>query len=179
MSVPEFSRCYRIDTLGSAPRAVSIEAGEEERAALARRFALAGIAALSADAELSRSGDRVVAQGVVRASVTQSCVATGEPVDSAIEEPFRIVFSPHPQASGPEEEVELSEGELDTVFYDGGAVDLGEAAAETMSLALDPFPRSPAAEAALRKAGVKSEEEARVEASPFAGLVALKGKLEE
>jgi uncharacterized metal-binding protein YceD (DUF177 family) len=46
-----------------------------------------------------------------------------------------------------------------------------------MSLALNPFPRSPHAEKALREAGVKSEEEAQREASPFAGLAALKDKL--
>ena len=175
MSAPEFSRLYRVDTLGAAPRSVAIEAAEEERAALAGRFALQAVAALSARAELSRSGEAVTAAGTVRARVVQSCVATGEPVEAAVEEPFRIVFRPHPDA-GPEEEIELSEGELDTVFYDGGAIDLGEAAAETMSLALDPFPRSPAAEAALREAGVRSEEEVRAEASPFAGLAALKDK---
>ena len=46
---------------------------------------------------------------------------------------------------------------------------LGEAVAET--LALDPFPRSPAAEEALRQAGVLQEEEARAAASPFAKLL--------
>ena len=177
MSAPEFSRLYRIDALGTAPRAVAVEASEEERAALARRFGLQRIAALAADAELSRSGATVTAAGTVRARVTQSCVATGDPVEASVEEPFRIVFTPHPEAAGPEEEIELSESELDTIFYDGGAVDLGEAAAETMSLALDPFPRSPAAEAALREAGVKSEEEARADSSPFAALKELKDKL--
>ena len=178
MSGSEFSRLFRIDTLGPSPRAVTIGAGEEERAALARRFALRAIGALAAEAELSRSGEAVTAAGTVRARVTQSCVATGEPVEAAVEEPFRIVFRRHPEVGGPEEEIELSESELDTIFYDGAAIDLGDAVAETMSLALDPFPRSPAAEAALREAGVRSEEEARAEASPFAGLAALKGKLE-
>ena len=53
--------------------------------------------------------------------------------------------------------------------------EIGEAVAQTLLLALDPYPRSPAAEAALREAGVKSEEEASVEASPFAALKGLKG----
>ena len=52
---------------------------------------------------------------------------------------------------------------------EGGAIDLGEAAAETMALALDPFPRAAGAEAALRAAGVLSEEEARP-ANAFAAL---------
>lgn len=175
---PEFSRTFRVDTLGSSPRQVSIGADEGERAALAERFGLVGISALSAEADLVRSGDTVRASGTVRAQVTQSCVATGAPVEAEIEEEFEIEFRPHPEAEGPEEEIELSGSELDVVFYDGAAVDLGEAVAETVSLALDPYPRSEAAEQALREAGVKKEEEARAEASPFAALGPLRDKLE-
>ena len=175
----EFSRPYRIDTLSAAPREVTIEAGPAEREALARRFELLAIASLAADASLSRSGEEVVATGILRAEVTQSCVASAEPVQERVEEPFRITFRPQPKTLSAEEEIELSEGELDVVFYEGGAIDLGEAAAETLSLALNPYPRSPAAEAALREAGVKTEEEARTEASPFAALAALRDKLKE
>ena len=176
-AAPEFSRTFRVDTLGTAPRSVAIGADEPERAALADRFGLVSIAALSAEANLVRSGETITASGTVSASVTQSCVATGEPVEESVEEPFRIEFRPHPQAGGAEEEIELSGSELDVVFYDGAAVDLGEAVAETVSLALNPFPRSPAAEEALRQAGVRSAEEAKIESSPFAALGALKDKL--
>jgi uncharacterized metal-binding protein YceD (DUF177 family) len=174
---PEFSRPVRVDTLGSAPRPLSIEANEAERAALARRFELIGVGRLSAEAELSRHGEIVRGRGTLSASVTQSCVATGEPVPAKVEEAFAIEFRPQPEGGNPDEEIELSEGELDVVFYPGGAVDLGEAVAETLSLALDPFPRAPEAETALRQAGVKSEEQAKADSSPFAGLAALKDKL--
>jgi uncharacterized metal-binding protein YceD (DUF177 family) len=173
----EFSRSVRIDTLGSAPRAVSIEAHEAERTALAKRFSLEAIHSLAANAELVRTGEAVRATGRVTAAVVQSCVATGEPVEEQVAEDFTIEFRPHPQVGSPDEEIELSEGELDVVFYDAAAVDLGDAVAETVSLALNPFPRSPEAETALREAGVKSEQEAKAEASPFAGLAALKDKL--
>jgi uncharacterized metal-binding protein YceD (DUF177 family) len=175
-AAPEFSRPQRIDSIGPGRRDVAIAAEDAERAALARRFGLVAIHSLSAEAALTRSGDTVIASGTVHAAVEQACIATGEPVAETIEEPFRIEFRPHPVTEA-EEEIELAEGELDTIFYDGAAVDLGEAVAETVSLALDPYPRSPAAEAALREAGVRSEEEARAEASPFAGLAALKDKL--
>ena len=42
-----------------------------------------------------------------------------------------------------------------------------------MALALDPFPRGPGAEAALKVAGVISEEEA----GPFGALAGLKDRL--
>ena len=176
----EFSRTYRIDTIGGTPRQVSIAADAAEREALARRFHLIGIERLSAEATLIRSGETVTAVGKASASVTQSCVATGEPVPAIVDENFRIEFRPPPDgAPSADEEIELSEGELDVVFYDGSAVDLGDAVAETVSLALDPFPRSSQAEQALRAAGVKSEEEVKAESSPFAALAALKDKLAE
>ncbi len=175
----EFCRLYRLETLSAEPIRAAIEAAGAEREALARRFGLVSLDALSAEAELRRAGDAVTAAGRFRARVVQSCVGSGEPVEAEVAEDFRVDFQPLPAESKPDEEIELGEGELDVVFYEGGAVDLGEAVAQSLLLALDPYPRSPAAEAALREAGVKSEEEARIESSPFAALAALKGKLEE
>jgi len=177
--VNEFSRLYRLDGLSAEPCRVEIEAGPAEREALARRFGLVAVDSLAAEAELRRSGEAVTAAGRLRARVTQSCVASAEPVEAEVNEDFRVDFRPLPADARPEDEIELGEGELDVAFYEGGAIDLGEAAAQTLLLGLDPYPRSPAAEAALRDAGVKSEEEARIQSSPFAALKALKGKLED
>jgi hypothetical protein len=49
--------------------------------------------------------------------------------------------------------VELGEAELDVMFYDGATIDLGEAVAQTLALHLDPYPRSPDADDALKEAG--------------------------
>ena len=165
---PEFSRPVRVDTLGNTARALSIGANEEERAALAKRFGLIGIERLSAEASLTRSGDEIRAVGTLSAAVTQSCVATDLPVPETVEEEFEILFRPQLETSA-EEEIELSESELDVVFYHGASIDVGDAVAETMSLSLDPYPRSPEAETVLKQAGVKSEEEA-APVSPLAGL---------
>lgn len=170
----EFSRPFRLDSLSVEPRSVLIEAEPAEREALAARFELVAVDALAAEARLVRRADAVEATGLLRAKVTQSCIATTEPVEAEVEEAFRVEFRPLPDARA-DDEVELDGQELDVIFYDGGTIDLGEAAAQTLALALDPYPRSPAAEAALRDAGVKSEEEARLESSPFAALKALKG----
>ena len=175
MTRAEFSRPVRVDGLGAEPRAMSIAAEAEERGALARRFGLVEIASLSADASLTRSGGEVKAKGRLRAEVVQSCVATSEPVGARIDEPFDIVFRPLPTEARPDEEVELSEGELDVVFYDNAAIDLGEAVAETLALSLDPYPRAPGSEEALRAAGVKREEEA----GPFAALASLRDKMKK
>ena len=170
----EFTRPVGIDTLGSTPRQIAVEANEAERTALARRFSLVAIDRLAADLSLVRTGESVTAWGTVHAVVTQSCVASGEPVEATIDAPFEIRFSPEPESHpGSDEEIELSEAECDVVFYDGVALDVGEAVAETLALNLDPWPRAPGADEALREAGIKSEEEA----GPFAALAGLKEKL--
>jgi uncharacterized metal-binding protein YceD (DUF177 family) len=171
MSASEFSRPHRLDQIGAGESRVSVTAEPEERAALAARFGLVSVEALGADYALRRDAAGIIATGHLSARVVQSCVVTEEPLAAGIEENFTIRFVPEPEDGA--EEVELNEDECDTVFYTGSAIDLGEAAAETLVLALDPFPRSPSAEAKLKEAGVLSEEEA----GPFGALAALKDKL--
>lgn len=169
---PELARPIRFDTLGEAPRDIAITADEAERAALARRFGLIALDRLTAEVRLHREGRAVFAEGRLAAAVIQPCVATGEPVPAEIDEPFRLRFLPEDLIGGGEE-IELSEEDCDTIPFDRGLVDIGEAVAETLALALDPFPRAPGADAALKAAGVLQEGEA----GPFAALKALKDKM--
>lgn len=172
MTGPEFSRPVALDSLGSAARQMSIEADEGERAALARRFDLVALDRLAAEARVWREGEDVRVEGRIDAKAVQSCVATAEPVPTIVDVPFDLVFR-QTRDERSDEAVELGESELDIVFFDGGAIDLGEAAAETLALSLDPFPRAPGADSALRAAGVKSEEEA----GPFGALAELRDRL--
>ena len=94
------------------------------------------------------------ATGRLKAALEQACVATGEPVPAHVDEAFEILFVPEPKAGRPDEEIELGADDLDTMFHDGSAIDLGGAIADTLALALDPYPRSAGAEAALKEAGV-------------------------
>ena len=166
---PEFSHVLRLDTIGDG-REVTLAADERERAALAKRFGLVAVARLEARFRLEREGAAVLATGRVEAAVTQACSLSGEPIAARVDEPVRSRFV-EDDAAG--EEVGLSEDDLDTLPIDGGAIDLGEAAAETMALALDPFPRAPGAEEALRAAGVLGEDEV----GAFSALAALKDRL--
>jgi len=171
MNENEFSRPVRLDSLGAGERTVAITAEPAERDALARRFGLVAIDRLEAETHLSRDGAIVRLRGTLTAEVTQSCVATGESLPAALSDAFTLRFLPAEQAPADgAEEIGLTEEDCDTLFYEGGAVDIGEAVAETMILALDPFPRSPDADAVLRAAGVLQEGET----GPFAALKALK-----
>jgi uncharacterized metal-binding protein YceD (DUF177 family) len=142
---PEFSRRFALDTIGTAPRDVAIEADVEERAALARRFGLVALDHLGATATLVRDGLGIAATGRFAAGVIQICVVTGDPVPAALSEDFTLRFIDAALLASDAEEIELSDADCDVIECDGGAVDLGEAVAQSLGLALDPFPRSPAA----------------------------------
>jgi len=147
-------------------------ADDVERRAVAERLALVTLDRLEASVVLERNGALIRAAGHIRASLEQACVATGEPVRETVDEPFELVFMPEPEANRPDEEIELSKDECDTIFYEGGSMDLGSAIADTLALTIDPYPRSEGADAALRQAGVLSEEQA----GPFAALAKLRKK---
>jgi uncharacterized metal-binding protein YceD (DUF177 family) len=169
-----FAHQLRLDQIHEGER-LDIVADEEERKAIANRLGLLSLGRLDAHVTLSRIGEVVRVEGRLQAAVDQSCVITGEPVGAHIDEPFAIIFTPEPQTGGHDEELELGEADCDTVFYDGAVIDLGGAIADTLALSLDPYPRSAGADAALKEAGVLTEEQA----SPFAALAALKGKGEQ
>ena len=136
-------------------------------------WACSSLDRLEAHAVLSRDGQKVRANGRLKAALDQACVATGEPVPAHIDEPFELLFVPEPKVGGRMKRSNWAEADLDTMFHDGSAIDLGSAIADTLALSLDPYPRSAGADAALKEAGVLSEEEA----GPFAALAALKGKV--
>jgi len=163
-----FAHQLRLDRVRDGER-LDLVADEAERGAIAKRLDLASLDRLEAHVCLERTGDVVQATGRLVASLDQSCVVTGESVAAHVDEAFALTFVPEPVA-GPDEEVELGQGDLDVVFHDGAAIDLGGALADTLALSLDPYPRSAGAEAALKEAGVLSEEQA----GPFAVLAKLR-----
>ena len=164
-----FAHRLRIDQIRDGDR-LELVADEAERRSVAERLRLERLTCFEAHAVLSRKGDLVRAQGRLMAALDQSCVVTGEPVAAHIDEPFEIIFTPEPVSSGADEEIELGESDCDVVFHDGSTIDLGGAIADTLGLSVDPYPRSAGADAALREAGVLTEEQA----SPFAALAQLK-----
>jgi uncharacterized metal-binding protein YceD (DUF177 family) len=165
----EFGEPLNLDRIRSGDH-IELAAGDAERKGIAERLRLVSLDRLEANATLERDGDRVRAEGRLRASLEQSCVATGEAVAEHVDEPFAVVFLPEPGAARPDEEVELTEEDCDVAFYDGGSICLGDAIADSLALAMNPYPRAPGAEARLKDAGVISE----AEAGPFAALARLK-----
>ena len=168
----DFAHRLTLDRIRDGDR-LDLVADAEERARIAERLDLASLERLDAHVVLHRDRDVVRASGRVKAALEQRCVATGDPLAARVDEAFDLRFIPEPVVPGGDAEFELGADELDTLFHDGQAIDLGSAIADSLALGLDPYPRSARAAEALRAAGVLSEEEA----GPFAALAALKDKL--
>lgn len=166
---PEFSHIHKLDTLPPAGKMVKIEADEAERAALAKRFGLMRLDSLTAQYKLTRLASGVEAEGELAASGAQVCVVTAGEAPFTLTEPFRLLFTTDGHQS---DEVDLEDGDLDSLPIEGGGIDMGEAVAQSLALALDPYPRSPEADAVREKLGISSEDD--VVTGPFAALAALK-----
>ena len=172
MNDPEFSL---IVTLADAAhgRTLLVEADTETRARVAKRLALVALDRFTITGEVRAIAGGLGAKGEVQAHVVQACAATDLPVPATIVEPFDLRFLRDVDAPvGEDEEIEIGSDDLDLLPLEGDRADLGEAAVQTLSLALDPFPRHPDADRILAEKGVLSEEAA----GPFAALAKLRGK---
>lgn len=135
-----------------------IEATAAERAALAERFDVVAIERLVADVKLDRHGEEVAASGRLEAELVQNCGISGEDFPVRIDEPVSVRFVPEVAHSVPDEEIELSENDLDEIEYTGGAFDLGEAIAQSLGLAIDPYAEGPNADAVRKEAGIETDD---------------------
>lgn len=159
----EFTRMIDLREIGNAP--VVVAATPEECAALAKRFGLVAVTSLSASVILNPHGQDVKANGRLTAAVIQSCAVSGEDLPAQIDEPLTLRFVPMRPMG--EAELELTAEDLDEIEFDGTAFDLGEAIAQSLALAIDPFALGPQAEEARRRAGLLAENAN----NPFAKLL--------
>lgn len=143
MPTPEFSRSIAIDRVGLKEKTFTLEADEKERKALAKRLGIPEVTAMTADIRLKliQGGKRVLLKGTVRAALVQICVVTLEPVDTEVDEEFTRLFSVETDRQPAEVVIDLTE-EDPPEPVENGQIDIGEAAAEHLALAMDPFPRA-------------------------------------
>jgi len=168
---PEFSLILTMSDAAQG-RDIAAEADADVRAAIAKRLGLIAVDRFALTAEVRSVAGGIGVKGDVQASVIQPCAATGLPVPATLNEPFDLRFLRDIDAPvDADEEIEISSEDCDLLPLDGDRIDLGEAAVQTLSLALDPFPRHPDADRILAEKGVLSEEAA----GPFAALAKLRG----
>ena len=163
----EFSRVLDARHLPAGPQTMT--ASSEECAELAQRFGLGQVDSMSGTVTCTADGPTVRVTGRLAAQIVQSCAVSGEDFSVRIDEPVALVFVPASTAPASEEVIELDAAELDEIEMDGMQFDLGEALAQGLALAVDPYAEGPGAEAARRKAGVMDPSDV----GPFAVLKKL------
>jgi uncharacterized metal-binding protein YceD (DUF177 family) len=172
----EFSRLIAIE--GITPdktRQEKVEATDAECAALAKRFDLRGLENFKADMKIRRveGGEVVHVEGKLKADVIQTCVVSLQDVHGHVDYSFETFFS----EDAPDEEEGVDGNEDAPELIRKGMIDLGEVAAQYLSLGLDPYPRAPGVSLAAQMREIGGE----VRNSPFAVLQGLKsdGKKKE
>ncbi|GAA4647625.1 hypothetical protein GCM10023115_55870 [Pontixanthobacter gangjinensis] len=135
-----------------------IKANAEERAALAKRFGLSEVKSLKATLKLTPDGSTINADGTFSGHWIQPCAVAGEDFPVRLDEPLHFRFV-QAREEVPDEEIELEADDLDTIDYDGEIFDLGEAVAQSLGLAIDPFATGPDADTARKETGILAEGE--------------------
>ncbi len=165
---PEFHHLLAVDRVPPSGLDRLVVASAAECAALATRMAIPAVQALSCRFRLTQQADRsILGAGRLTARVVRTCVVSLDDFETEIVEDFRVRFVPaerlQDDATDPDE---IDPESDDEIPFEAGAIDLGEAAAEQLALALDPYPRKPGA--------VVPEEMPDAAASPFAALSRLR-----
>ena len=130
---------------------VDVSADAAERRALAARFELLELPALRGHARLERRGDELVLRGWLEADIVQECVVTLEPAPARLRQPIERRYRLGGTSEAPPTRYEpygrlVLDDDADEVEpVIGREIDVGEAFAEELGTALDPYPRAPGA----------------------------------
>ena len=152
---------------------LDVEAGAEDRTALARHLGLVSLERLQAELLITQEDGMIGVQGTLIAELTQSCVVTLKPVTCRIESPIQRQFGPDHREGDDDEELTLQSEDPPDPISDG-LIDLGHVVTEQLALEINPFPRAPDADfEAVEITGAEKDGGA----GPFAALAALKDKL--
>lgn len=174
----EFSRRLDLEAVRGPRVRFDVAASPTECVALAKRFGLVRLDRLAAAGEATLgAGGHWRLSGRLDAAVVQTCVVTLDPVPAEVRDDFEIEFAP---AEGAEEEgeVEVMDGDAEPL-PPGGVLDIGEIVAQQLSLALDPFPRTPGAVWSGPDEGAPAGEAEPDRAKPFEDLAARLGRWRE
>ncbi len=186
----EWSYQVNADEIHVSALRLKISPDAAARSRLIKRLNVLSIDDLEADLKLQRrQGNTIHVEGSFRAQITQSCIVTMAPVKTTLKERFEAWFADREQALSfvkakqdkkikkGHVEVPMLEEHEDPEPIESGQIDLGELVTQHVSLAIDPYPRSP--EVVDEKIPQEADEEAsnkRLD-NPFAALKDWKNRI--
>lgn len=168
VSLSSFDDCVEGQSVPRTGQTVRFKADEQALSDIRQALDLVEARSVTAEFELrpwGRNGYRL--DGEVNADLSQACVVTLDPVDARIRETVSLKFLPPEDLSRHAERA--GEGEAEDIEpLESDSLPVGKVIRDTVSLALDPYPRAPGVEVPAM------EQENDEEASPFAALRKLK-----
>lgn len=164
---------------GAVPTEFALQPDGETRTALAGQLGLSKLAKLRFSGAIHPEGRgdwRL--EGDLGATIVQPCAVTLEPVTTRIDVPVTRRYVAEMPAPAAGSETEMPED--DTTEPAPEVVDLAEVMTEALSLAIPDFPRAEGAALEARTATPPGAAPiAEEETKPFAGLAALRDRLED
>jgi uncharacterized metal-binding protein YceD (DUF177 family) len=138
----ELRREVVVEPLPRGGIVVDIEANTSEREALARRFDLLEVGSLRGQGRLVRlTAGEIGLEGWLDAAVVQTCVISLEPVPAEVHVPVRRRYRRDVAGrTSPADDQLAADDELEPLA--GDRIDVGEAFAEELGLALEPYPHA-------------------------------------
>lgn len=172
---PEFSRKVDVSHLAPEGRSEHLTATAEECEALAARFDVDAIHALTVDLSIQpwkKGACRVRGTAVVR--MTRTCVISLDQFENTLEVKLDRLYasSPSYRADGKEIVVSLDDEDFGEIV--DGEIEIGEMAVEELLLELDPHPRKPGASFTPEPANDSADVTEAGRSSPFAVLKSLR-----
>jgi len=177
----EFSCPVDVPLHEGGKESYSFSANKRELDALARRFQLKALSDFRFSVELLYNDDKSVqVTGKLDASVTQTCILTLMPVTSIIQKIFQVKYvrpDDDELSQGHDQEQVFDLGDME--IFTGQTIDLGELAAQYLSVYLDPYPKAEGASITdlnLKEGPLSGHEDAIESVGPFSVLKKLKDK---
>jgi uncharacterized metal-binding protein YceD (DUF177 family) len=184
----EWSVFFDVARLKDMGNHMNIAANEEECKNLARRFNILDIQSLEASLFLKQMPPHqfIKITGEFKATVTQECIVTGNPVTSEIADTFEGWYADSHQiislnkarrekAIKAGEELPILDEDEDPETFENGQIDLGELVAQFFALSIPQYPRAEDAESSLEI--IVSDDKKSAFENPFAKLAEWKDKL--
>jgi uncharacterized metal-binding protein YceD (DUF177 family) len=174
---PEFSHPLDVARLRArGGEGFDISPNAAETAALVGLFGARGLSGLRFSGTLAAQGrSNWALQGLLEATIIQSCVVSGVPVTTHVSQPVRRLFVPAPASAG----IDIDPEEDADVEVLGPVIDLGLIATEELALAVPEYPRAPGAELDPAWSGDGGQGDDEGQDKPFDALRALRDRLPE
>ncbi|MBL4787873.1 MAG: DUF177 domain-containing protein [Kordiimonadaceae bacterium] len=175
-----FYQQIKVSELGKKASEFTVSATPEECSALAERFGLATIGAVSATLKVldlpRKEGVKITGQ--LKASIVHRSTVSLKDVPEDLDLPFELLLVSAEVAARMDNDGTLMDP--DAIEYDaleGDDVDLGEIVAQTLSVSMDQYPRAAGEEVEIPKSKhLTLDEPELVKPNPFAVLEGLKDK---